>query len=432
MSTKMRAQSYISYIWNMKINPHHTHPVFISLYALLFVLISGTRALKAETWPNQQLSNVKIYTPEKCFNGYTLFVYSRNSVPETLQGHPIYLIDMQGNVVHQWFAQRPTFHAQLKPDGNLIYHTLLTPIQSMEPYVNTNTPQLMPAPQDFGFGLYEIDYKSNETWYYPAFITHDFQILDNDLLLINDVERIFEPTITTNSAFERIRYSPTFKIINRHKEQLWLWRAEDHIDEIRSTPGFAFELISGWAHNNSCRLVGKNRHADKNPVFDEKNIIFSFCNLNAVGIIDYQTRKIVWLERPQQIVKQHTPHILENGNMLIFDNGNDDRPWSRVLEINPLNNETIWEYTGTPKESFYSKIFSSAFRLPNGNTLICEGLKDRIIEVTPEKEIVWEYSGIESGLNADIKIYRAYRYSPEYIKPLLERLDQWRKEENIP
>jgi hypothetical protein len=34
---------------------------------------------------------------------------------------------------------------------------------------------------------------------------------------------------------------------------------------------------------------------------------------------------------------------------------------------------------------------SGAQRLPNGNTLICEGMKGIIFEVTPKKEVVWNY-----------------------------------------
>ena len=50
-----------------------------------------------------------------------------------------------------------------------------------------------------------------------------------------------------------------------------------------------------------------------------------------------------------------------------------------------------WEYTSPDKYSFYSPIMSCAQRLKNGNTLITQGINGRIFEVTPEKEIVWEY-----------------------------------------
>ena len=40
---------------------------------------------------------------------------------------------------------------------------------------------------------------------------------------------------------------------------------------------------------------------------------------------------------------------------------------------------------------FYSQLTSSAQRLPNGNTMICEGCGERFTEVTADKEVVWEY-----------------------------------------
>ncbi|HMY40488.1 MAG TPA: hypothetical protein PK011_14280, partial [Marinagarivorans sp.] len=70
-------------------------------------------------------------------------------------------------------------------------------------------------------------------------------------------------------------------------------------------------------------------------------------------------------------------------------------PGSRVLEIDPIKNEIVWQYTGVdsgaPNYTFYSSYISSARRLPNGNTLIDEGMNGRFIQVTPQGEIVWEY-----------------------------------------
>ena len=53
--------------------------------------------------------------------------------------------------------------------------------------------------------------------------------------------------------------------------------------------------------------------------------------------------------------------------------------------------EVIWNYTAPDKYSFYSAFVSGAQRMPNGHTLITSGAKGRFFEVTPEKEIVWEY-----------------------------------------
>jgi hypothetical protein len=78
---------------------------------------------------------------------------------------------------------------------------------------------------------------------------------------------------------------------------------------------------------------------------------------------------------------------------LLFDNvGNLGQGGaSRVLEVNPLTEEIVWSFGGNEKDLFFSPIRSSQQRLPNGNTLITESDQGRIIEVTPSKEICWEY-----------------------------------------
>src|SRR5688572_22995423 len=68
---------------------------------------------------------------------------------------------------------------------------------------------------------------------------------------------------------------------------------------------------------------------------------------------------------------------------------------SRVLEIDPISLDILWQYTGedsgAPAWTFHSSFISSARRLPNGNTLIDEGQNGRIFQVTPRGKIVWEY-----------------------------------------
>jgi hypothetical protein len=110
-----------------------------------------------------------------------------------------------------------------------------------------------------------------------------------------------------------------------------------------------------------------------------------------------------------QISGQHDAHLIPEGlpgagNLLVFDNqGEAGYPaaelqvtgGSRVLEIDPVTQQIVWEYTGQdsdrPTWTFHSSFISSARRLPNGNTLIDEGMNGRIFQVTRTGEIVWEY-----------------------------------------
>lgn len=81
----------------------------------------------------------------------------------------------------------------------------------------------------------------------------------------------------------------------------------------------------------------------------------------------------------------------------------------------------ISQYKDNPPTHFWSSVCSSAQRLPNGNTLICEAVSGRIFEVTRDKEIVWEFinpiqapSGDSGHMGIGNLVYKAARYGYEY------------------
>jgi hypothetical protein len=98
------------------------------------------------------------------------------------------------------------------------------------------------------------------------------------------------------------------------------------------------------------------------------------------------------------------------GHLLVFNNGQRNRAYSSVDEIiTPLNNngnyileqgeaygpeKPVWSYTAENPMDIYSMILSNAQRLPNGNTLICSAQQGLFVEVTPDKEVVWEYHNL--------------------------------------
>jgi hypothetical protein len=134
----------------------------------------------------------------------------------------------------------------------------------------------------------------------------------------------------------------------------------------------------------------------------------------------------VWKLGAPPLAGQHAPTPLPNGNILIFDNGphrlDNTIPFSRVIEVNPANNETVWMYQEKNLHNFFSSRISNAQRLPNGNTLINEGFFGRFFEVTAAGEVVWEYVNPYFGpKNETAKaqtnhVFRVYRYTEEEIK----------------
>jgi len=95
--------------------------------------------------------------------------------------------------------------------------------------------------------------------------------------------------------------------------------------------------------------------------------------------------------------------------------------FSRVLEVNPKSDNIVWEFRDESPLHFYASNISGCQRLPNGNTLICEGTTGRFFEVTPDKELVWEYvsplyfeTKPPSVLGWTNAVFRTYRYAPDY------------------
>ena len=98
----------------------------------------------------------------------------------------------------------------------------------------------------------------------------------------------------------------------------------------------------------------------------------------------------MWYWGPGILDAPHHPTVLDEGRVLVFDNGMH-RGYSRLLEVDPRSNEIVWEYRADPPESFFTAVRGSSQRLPNGNTLVTEADHGRVFEITREGEIVWEF-----------------------------------------
>jgi len=89
----------------------------------------------------------------------------------------------------------------------------------------------------------------------------------------------------------------------------------------------------------------------------------------------------------------------------------------------PIKQRLSRPIKGSKVGPFFACALSNAQRLGNGNTFICSGSppdKGRLFEVTPEGEVVWEFQNpyAEYG-EGELCVYRAYKYPPEDIEPLL-------------
>jgi hypothetical protein len=156
-----------------------------------------------------------------------------------------------------------------------------------------------------------------------------------------------------------------------------------------------------------------------------RNVLVTSRNQDRVFIISRSTRSLLWQWGKGELSRPHDGTWLANGNILVFDNGVDRRA-SRVVEVDPVQRKTVWQYPGSEGEPFYSAARGLAQRLENGNTLIVVSQAGLAFEVTASGEIVWRYLNAPaeaSGRRPTLVAFR--RYSAElHPPPALPRHEQ--------
>lgn len=336
---------------------------------------------------------------EKACPGYV--VYSPSGSNKTL------LIDLHGNIVHSWELEYlPGLYGYLLPNGNLFYNGK-TEHTKPENYMSWGTA--------FKGGiLQEITPEGETIWEHrDPYHHHDGRKTTSDGAIYLALEPVPKPIASkvkggTPGSDENGMWSDKVIEVDSDGEVVWEWHAYEHLDPEKDSLLHNMKRVE-WTHGNSVTPVGQDK------------VLVSFRNISTVAVIDKNNDEIVWRLGYDVLAQQHDPSMLDNGNILIFDNGlcRKSESWShsRVVEVNPLG-EVVWEYKDSPASNFFSCHISGARRLVNGNTLIVEGGKGRLFQVTPECEVVWEYinpffNQISSGLANNV--FKANHYQKHEI-----------------
>ena len=178
-----------------------------------------------------------------------------------------------------------------------------------------------------------------------------------------------------------------------------------------------FNVDYDYFHLNSVQSLPETKLKD-HLEFKPGNWLVSSPKISMIFIIDKDTKKIVWSYGPGVIISQHSPRMLDTGNILIFDNGNLKRS-SRVIEIDPVSKKIVWEYGSATDQQFFSKVMGHAQRLPNGNTLISDSSNGRAFEVTYDGRIVWEFYNKILDNKGRLTFYRMKRYSKKELDSIV-------------
>ena len=349
------------------------------------------------------VENVTIYDKQAAYNGLN-FVVSADA-PKS------FLMDMEGKVLHEWHK---TFE-NVWP----------------EPYDIMNVPEVYKTYwrraylQEQGdvlamfmnYGLVKLDKDSNLLWSYKGRVHHDLFVVENGNIYVLTRELRKNDTLRLESlTFDGPVLEDFITILSPEGQEIRKFSLIDcflnsdyasHLEHIKNP----LDIL----HTNTIRRIDRN-FGNKYPMFKKGHILVSMREIHTLAVIDPERERVIWALTGMWKY-QHEPRLLENGNLLLFDNrGNAGK--TKVIEFNPLTQEVVWMYKGEPAEAFYSREAGNISRLTNGNTLITESENGRAFEVTPEGKIVWEFfnpyrAGEENELIA--ALYDVVRYAHDQI-----------------
>ncbi len=372
--------------------------------------------LSSET-VDPERSGVVIHDADEAWPGYNLYATGISG--------GVVLMDMDGRTVHRWQdpgeSPGPALLPVLLDGGDVLI------IQKFR-------------------GLIRLDWNSNIVWHKTMIPHHDISFLPDSTFYVLDAE-------VKRHRGLMVKF-PTIVHMNLDSEVIGVWSASESLDDIienLDTRSFLDTILDGllaeygptegrkrlppelldedeevsrsvhdYFHANTLAVLKDNPLCRRDERFKPGNILTCFRNVNQVLILEEETKRVVWSWGEGVLQWPHHPTMIENGNILIFDNG-IERKHSRLLEVNPLTGVIEWEYVADPPESFFTRTRGSCQRLPNGNTLVCESNNGRCFEITRGGEIVWEWLNPATTEGHRELIYRIERLPPSAVEPLLNQ-----------
>jgi hypothetical protein len=233
-----------------------------------------------------------------------------------------------------------------------------------------------------GTVIYEWDPQADEiVWKQRFNDVHD----THDADLINNGTEILVANMRNYNVSSGVNEDRIFVYDREKGEITWEWQFEEQTDFTREM-GNQYESDGeegkgdDWTHVNDVDKI------------DDGQFLISPRNMDQVMVINRSTKDVDMRlgsdDNYDVMHEQHNPMYLEsedgNPTIIVADSEND-----RVVEYEKRRND--WTRTWKLGSSQDFNWPRDADRLPNGNTLVVDSNNQRVVEVTPEGEIVWEF-----------------------------------------
>jgi hypothetical protein len=367
--------------------------------------LEALKGLPYLTWvPSEQSlekQGVTIHKKKKSFPGFN--IYNSRNLAEA------YLFNNSGQILHSWSMPESSdvswMHIEMSGNGDLLAIVENSEIIRLD--WNSN---LLWRSQ--GRYHHDIDIAGNGDIYS---IARDYsqvtgigspkQIVDDHIVILSPDGNLKSRTSIGDILLKKRKY---FRVIKK-------WRNMRRGKDLNDQDVF---------HTNTLEIIKKDTVINSHKLFWKGLILICCRHLGIVAVVDLKKEKVVWEWGTEDLDNPHHPMILDNGNILIFDNGSE-RGYSRIIELNPLTKKIEWEYKADPPEQFFSFSRGSNQKLPNGSVLIAESDRGRVFEITQDGKIVWEFYNpvIREDKKERAAIYRMMRLYDLELYPVLKNLN---------
>ncbi len=320
------------------------------------------------------------------YPGWTLYSSGHDCV--------VIAVDADGHEVHRWeAAYSRVFDSSATVWRGIPDHCIYIRRFHVEADGDIVVLYETPVSSPNGCGLAKLDLNGNVLWTYDRHTHHDFDVTDDGTIyvLTHDIR---------DEAHPQFRHlgSPLIEdklaILSPEGKELAAYSLFDALGDtpfhrpvttLRDHHGDIF-------HSNTVHAVPAGFAEHYNEV-DSGDLMVCLRNTNLVVVVSRDTGRAVWATSgPWHF--PHDPDPLDNGNILIFDNCHTfgTQALSRVVEFDPRSSQIEWSFSQAEGSApLLSQVRSCQQLLANGNVLITESDHGRLLEVTHDGKVVWEY-----------------------------------------
>lgn len=243
----------------------------------------------------------------------------------------------------------------------------------------------------WGSGLVRLDAASKPVWFAPIASHHDVEVSPID-------GTIWVPTMRWHPDPSDQIYNLRGPVIESTVTQVDMSTgkvlASFSVPEMLMKSRFKYLLAPTMTadtmvsttdvmHLNAVDIVTE-AFASHYPELQEGDISLSLRNLHAIVFFRPSTSEVVKVVRGP-FVLQHDPDLLDNGNIMVFDNFGADlaKRLARIIEIDPRqDNQVVWSWSGEGPQGF-SHLYTGKIDLsPDGQkVMVSDRYRGRAFEI---------------------------------------------------